>query len=78
MALERELETYGRELPNLLDRQGKYVVIQGEMVIGVYDTFDEALRTGYTLFKLEPFLVKQIQAQDKPVYFTRDFKQCPS
>jgi hypothetical protein len=78
MALEREMETYRRELPRLLDRQGKFMVVHGEAVAGVYETFDEALRAAYTLFKLEPFLIKEIQAEEKPVHFTRDLKQCPS
>jgi hypothetical protein len=60
--LERELETYKKALPTLLDKQGKYVLIKGDAVAGVWGTYEDAIQEGYRLFKLEPFLVKQIQA----------------
>jgi hypothetical protein len=38
MALEKELETFNRELPTLLDQEGKFVVICGDQVVGVFDS----------------------------------------
>jgi hypothetical protein len=68
MALERELETYRRELPGLLDRQGKWVVIHGDKVLGVWGTYADALQAGYQNCGLRPFLVKQIFATE-PIHY---------
>lgn len=72
MTLERELATYERELPNLLEHRGKYALIQGDDVIGIFDTFADALTVGYDRFKLEPFLAQPIEAEPVDV-LTPDF-----
>jgi len=71
MALERELETYKRELPNLLDRVGKFALVRGDELVSVWETYDDALQEGYRLFGLEPFLVKQIQLAEFVHHITR-------
>lgn len=74
MALERELEAFQRELPNLLRdeaNRGKYVLIHGDEVRGVWPTVDDALEAGYNAFGLDPFLVKEITDAEKPRYFSR-------
>ncbi|HJT78155.1 MAG TPA: hypothetical protein VJ739_13205 [Gemmataceae bacterium] len=64
-ALERELRTYRRELPGLLGHaEGKYVVIHGDRVNGVWETYEDALQAGYERYQLNPFLVKQICARE--------------
>jgi hypothetical protein len=68
VALERELETYKRALPELLHNAGKYVLIYGGLVIGTLISYDKALEEGYRLFGLEPFLVKEIQANESEEY----------
>jgi hypothetical protein len=78
MVLEREMETYRRELPSLLDRQGKWVVIHGDKVIGVWDTCGDALQAAYEKCGLPPFLVKQIMEFERPGYFPRIVAQCLS
>src|SRR5438270_11499102 len=72
MALERELETYRRVLPDLLADEGRHVLIRDGEVIGVFPTRDEALAVGYERFDHQPFLVKQIQAHEEPVLVRRD------
>lgn len=72
MALERELEAYKRELPNLLASEGKFVVICGDQVTGIYSSYEDALKIGYEKCGLKPFLVKRIQAVEQVQYFTRD------
>lgn len=73
MALERELATYERLLPTLLDQEGKFVLIHDETLDGVYDTYEDALKVGYqTLGVDRPFLVKQIQAVQQVQSVTRD------
>ena len=71
MALEKELATFQRELPNLLNRVGKYALVQGDSLISVWDTYEDALQEGYKLFGLKPFLVKQIQAVELVHCMTR-------
>ncbi len=74
MALERELETFARELPTLLQQQenhGKYALIRAEAVDSIWATKEEALAAGYDRFGLETFLVKEVVEHEKPVYFSR-------
>ncbi len=76
MALEKEQAAYARELPNLLASDGKFVVIHGDDIAGIFDTYHDALKIGYERFKLEPFFVKQIKAMETVQFFTRDLIQC--
>ena len=76
MALEKEQATYTRELPNLLANEGKFVLIHGDQVAGIYDTYHDALKVGYARFKLAPFFIKQISATEKVQFFTRDMLEC--
>ncbi len=55
MALERELQTYQQRLPELLQNEGKFVLIHGDDVVDVYGTYEDALKEGYAQFKLDPF-----------------------
>ena len=72
MALEKEIETYNRELPKLLSQQGKFVVISGDKVAGIFVSYEDALKAGYEKCGLKPFLVKRIQAVEQVQYFSRD------
>jgi hypothetical protein len=73
VALEQELETYKRELPSLQAQEGKFVLIQGDKVIDVFVSYDDALKDGYKRFSVEtPFLVKQILAVEEVQFITRD------
>lgn len=77
--LERELQTYENKKAELLaNSAGKYVVIHGDEVAGVWDTQDDALQAAYERFKLEPFLVKQITEVERVHSFTRDIPICPA
>jgi len=77
MALEKEIDTYRRELPNLLGSEGKFVVIEGDKIIGTFSSYEDALKIGYEKCGLKPFLVKKIQAVEQVQYFTRDLIPCP-
>lgn len=76
MALEKETQTYERELANLLQQEGKFALIHEDEVGGVYDTYEDALKGGYEKYGLGPFLVKRIQAVEQVQYFTRDIVPC--
>ena len=72
MAFEKELETYRRELPAMMDRVGKQIVIQGEEVLGIFDTYADALQAAYKAYGPDAvFLVREIQPQEPVVFFTR-------
>lgn len=70
----RVYEAKKREL--LAESAGKFAVIQGTEVAGVWDTYEDALRAGYERFKLAPFLVKQITPIEPVLNFTRDLAPC--
>jgi len=70
--LQTEIETYNAKLPGLLGSVGKSVLIKGTGTEGIYDTYADALKTGYERFKLEPFLVKQIAPAGQLHFFTRE------
>ena len=60
MALEKEIETYRRELPNLLGNEGKFVVVENDKIIGTFSSYEDALKIGYEKCGLKPFLVKTV------------------
>jgi hypothetical protein len=73
---EKELNVYDANLIELLVNEGKYVVIRGEEIGGVFDTYDEALEHGYDKFGLSKFLVKLISRAEPIYYFSREMPAC--
>jgi hypothetical protein len=71
MALEKELATYNSKLSELKQHEGKYVLIQGDNIIDMFTSYDDALKDGYKRFGLTPFMVKQIHAVEPVYYSTR-------
>ena len=70
-SLFKEAETYEKNKENLLrDYTGKYVLIKGDKIIGVYDTRNDAIKVGIDKFGNTPFLVKKILEIDEVVNFT--------
>ncbi len=61
-----EWNFYLREVGRLLaeGHEGKSVLIKGEQLVGLYDTFDAAYRAGVEAYLLQPFLVHQILAEE--------------
>jgi len=70
--LEKELATYQRELPALIKDEGRFVVIKGDDVIDVFDSYADAMKFAYARFGLEPFFVKKISAIEQAHFFTRN------
>jgi len=71
MALEKELTTYHAKLPELTAEEGKFVLIHGDDVAGIFTSYEDAIKIGYEKFGLESFLVKQIQAVERVQFVTR-------
>ena len=65
-ALAAEWETYRREVGRLLaeGHDGKYVVIKGDEIIGIYDTWDEARRVGLERYLLQGHMVRPILSRE--------------
>ena len=77
--LARETQTYERLLPQLMREEGKYALIVGDDLVGVFAAYDEALRAGYEKAGLTPFLVKKISGSETVAYFSRDIDfVCPT
>lgn len=72
MALEHEMATYRKEHDKLLAHAGKYVVISGDRVVGVFAAYEDALREGYKACGIAPFLVKLIERIETAHFFSRD------
>lgn len=76
-ALQKELQTFERVKQDLLTEEGKYAVISGDDLLGVYTTYEDALKIGYEKCQLKPFLVKKITAAEPVNFFSRDvFDPC--
>ncbi|HMC63568.1 MAG TPA: hypothetical protein VKI65_01395 [Gemmataceae bacterium] len=76
MALEQEIETYCRELPRLLADEGKFVLIHGTEILGIFPDEEGALVTGYERVGFDSaFLVKQIREKE-PVYVVPSVFPC--
>jgi hypothetical protein len=78
MPLEKELETYGAKLPELKDAEGKYVLIHGEELAGVFNSYEDAINQGYQRFGLDPFLVKQVHAIEQAQFISRFVDHVPA
>jgi hypothetical protein len=72
MSLELEHRTFEREKSNLLAHEGKFAVISGDEVAGIFGTYEDALNFGYEKQGLKPFLVKKILSVEQAQYFTRE------
>jgi len=72
--IKLEIRTYLRELSRLLDEghEGKFVLVKGDRVLSIWDTFDDACEAARERFPLgEAFLAQPIDARD----LTRTFPE---
>ena len=77
MSLEKELAVYRSKLPELKgENEGKFVLIHGEEIVDFFSSYDDAIKAGYSKFRLEPFLVKQIHALEQAQFISRFVDPC--
>jgi len=74
VALERELETFRGLLPTLMKDEGKFALIIGEGLAGIFESRGDALLTGYQKTNFGPFLVKKISGSEPVLRFSRDIR----
>ena len=65
-ALFQEWNTYRKELPRLLaeGNEGKFILLKGSQIIGLYESLDAAYRAGLQRFLLQPFMLHQIRSRE--------------
>jgi hypothetical protein len=70
--IRQEWETYRRELPRLLNEglEGKFALVKGVEVIGIFATFGEGLQAGRHKYGTQPFLIQPIRERE-PLLRTR-------
>ncbi|MBM3858164.1 MAG: hypothetical protein FJ395_00775 [Verrucomicrobia bacterium] len=68
MALEREIKFFeGKRAEWLGVYPNKFVVVKGDEFVAACDSFEEALRVGIDRFGNQPFLVRQVTANEEKV-----------
>ena len=69
--LSKETEIYNKNKASLLKTDsGKFVLIKGNDIIGIYDTKNDAIKMGIEKFDNSPFLVKKITEKEEVINFT--------
>jgi hypothetical protein len=69
--LKIELATFEKNRDRLVgEALGKFVLIKGEEIHGIFNDEADAIRAGYESFGNVPFLVKMILKVDIPQNFT--------
>ncbi len=71
-----EWNVYRHEAGHLIAEgyQGKWILIKGEEIIGIWETEAEALDEGYRRYLLQPFLVHQIMTWERVYVQTFRFR----
>ena len=70
---QRELETYERNRDELIAKHGfgKYVVIHAESIRSAWETYEDALKAGYSEFGVDrPFMVKKLEEIECKLFFS--------
>src|SRR5947209_16740536 len=80
---EREIATYLRELPRLLEEghAWRHALIKDDGIVSIWDTDGDAIQAGRERFGLEPIYVKRIDPRDPERFaLLEQWKksQCPS
>lgn len=66
--LEEELAFYEKNLENWLSLYpGKFVLVKGEELVGVYDSNEQALTAGASLFGLASYLIRCIEKSKEDI-----------
>lgn len=69
-SLDKEIQTYERCHDDLVrSALGKYALVHGESLVGVFETQSDALRHGYRTFGHVPLFVKKVVRFETPGVF---------
>jgi hypothetical protein len=68
-ALEQELKFFADNKAKWVENHpGKFVLVKGQELMGVFDQAEAALAEGARQFGAESFLVRQVNASEEPIY----------
>jgi hypothetical protein len=64
-----EWDTYREQVPHLLEQglEGKFTLIQGKRIVGIWDTREEVEAVARQKFLLQPVLIHQIRSREPMV-----------
>ena len=69
MALEKELQFFAENKTQWAKTHlGKFVLVRGSELIGVYDNAETAIAEGAKRFGAESFLVRPVDLEEKDIY----------
>ncbi len=69
--LETEWRYFNEHRAEFLEQApGKYALVKGDTLVGMFDSEVSAIRNGYEKLGNVPFLVKQVTEVDIPLTFT--------
>lgn len=70
MVLERENSYFSEHRDDLLaHHEGQFVLIHGDELIGSYQSYDDAFTAGIQGIGNQPFLIRQVLANEPPAQF---------
>ncbi len=70
MALEQELATFNKNLPDWLQtHEGKFVLVVGEELVGVFDNPQAAYEAGIQRFGNIAMLIREVRREDETAFF---------
>jgi hypothetical protein len=78
--IAQEWNTYRREVQRLLDegREGQFILIKGEEIIGIWDTEEEAESVARGRYLRQSCLIHQIRSREPMRRVPAMFRQCRS
>jgi len=78
--IRQEWNTYRREAPRLIREglEGRFALINGDTIAGIFDSFEEGLRTGRQKFLMQPFLVQPIREREPLLTIRGHALPCPN
>jgi hypothetical protein len=69
MELQTEQAFFEKNRSQLLkEHRGKYALIKGEVLVGTFDTAENAYIAGVQRFGNVPFLIKQVVEEEREIY----------
>ncbi|MBM4067918.1 MAG: hypothetical protein FJ271_03100 [Planctomycetes bacterium] len=76
----REWETYRREVGRLLaeGEEGRFALIHGDDIVGIFDTWEEAEQAGLERYLLQAHMVRPILSREPVLRGPRFFRRCQS
>src|SRR5262249_31702402 len=75
--IAQEWDTYRREVGRLLSEgnEGRFVLIKGDQIVGLFDTYEEASAVGSRRFLLQAHFIQQVRSRE-PIHHNLLYLLC--